>query len=104
MMTKVTLGEEHLSCGMVMQDSSCGDEQAENPGCCDNEYTQVTTDDNFTKARLDVKFDTHFVVAFVSIFMLKTPFLEEALFAAYIDYNPPPLIKDIPVLYETFLI
>lgn len=90
MMAKVTLGEEHLSCGMVMPDTACGDEHAEDHDCCDNEYTQVLTDDNFAKAQFDIAFNTPFVAAFVSVFLLNTTSVEEALVTHYSDYNPPP--------------
>ncbi|MFC7356655.1 hypothetical protein ACFQO1_03070 [Jejudonia soesokkakensis] len=104
MIEKLTLGEEHLSCGMVLADTSCGDEHAEDHDCCDNEYTQVSTDDNFAKAHFDINFDSPFVAAFVSVFVLNVSLTEDASVTSYTDYNPPPLIKDIPVLYETFLI
>ncbi len=104
MMTKVTLGEEHLSCGMVMEDSSCGDEHTEDHDCCDNEYTNVDTDDHFAKASFDIQFDTQFLIAFVSVFVLQQTRNFDNNLDFYKDYSPPPLGEDLQVLYDTFLI
>ena len=104
MMSKVTLGESYLSCGMVMETSPCDDEKMEIPSCCENQFTQVSTDDNFAKTSYKVDFDASFVAALVTIFVFKELPLDDLKANYYSAYNPPPLIKDIPVLYETFLI
>jgi len=104
MMSKVTLGESYLSCGMAMETPACDDEKIEAPSCCENQFTQVSTDDNFAKASFKVDFDTSFVAALVTIFVVKELSLENPKANYYSTYNPPPLIKDIPVLYDTFLI
>ncbi|MFT4849555.1 MAG: hypothetical protein ACI83B_002099 [Sediminicola sp.] len=107
MLSKVTLGEEHLSCGMAMEVPDCDDDDyddAEDRHCCDNEYTSVTTDDNFAKANFNIDFDKSFAIAFVSVFVLQQLVEYEASIDDYTLYYPPPLYKNIPVLYETFLI
>ena len=104
MMEQVTLGQKHLSCGMVIENSACEDEDAEDHDCCENEYTQVNVDDNFAKVSFNITFDQVFAATFVSVFVLQTPVEELIQSENFSDYNPPPLIKDIPVLYETFLI
>lgn len=104
MLTEITLGEKHLSCGMAVEDSACGDEHSEDHDCCDNEYTKVTTDNHFAKASFNIGFDQTFVVAFVATYILDIPLSDVTETDRYSEYNPPPLIKDIPVLFETFLI
>ncbi len=104
MLSQITLGEENLSCGMVMEETSCDDEQTEEHSCCDNEYTQVTTDNHFAKASFDIQFDQNFVAAFVATFVLNIPIADTITKDLYSVYDPPPIIRDIPVLYETFLI
>lgn len=104
MLSKVTLGEEHLSCGMVMEAPGCEDGDTEDHQCCDNHYTQVNTDDNFAKANFNIDVHPPFVAAFVSVFILQQVIDYEVNTDFFPKYHPPPLYKDIPVLYETFLI
>jgi hypothetical protein len=104
MLAKVTLGEEHLSCGMVMEVPSCEDNNVEDYHCCDNQYTSVTTDDNFAKANFSIDFHTSFSFAFVSVFVLRQVVEDKMSLDNLALYHPPPLYKNIPVLYETFLI
>jgi hypothetical protein len=88
---------------MVMDDS-CGDEEEEDHSCCDNEYSQVTTDDNFTASVLDFQIPTVFVASFVLVFVLQTEAFINEEQPFFGQYQPPPLIKDIPVLYGSYLI
>jgi len=104
MLSEITLGEKHLSCGMVMEDTACSDEHSEDHNCCDNEYTSVDTDDNFAKASFDIQFSKTFVAAFASVFVLIHTVDYITHRTSYAEYHPPPLIKDVPVFYETFLI
>ncbi len=104
MLTEITLGEKHLSCGMAMIDSACGDEHAEDHDCCDNEYTKVNTDDQFTKASFSIEFQDVFLNAFISTFVFDNFTDEELSETFYKNYYPPPLVEDLPLLYETFLI
>ncbi len=104
MMEKITFSEEALSCGMSMTEDDCGDESEITHDCCDNQYTTVSTDDNFSQASFDVVLNDVFVASFVSVFILGDTTVANQELPQYSEYNPPPLLKDIPVLYETFLI
>ena len=104
MLTEITLGEKHLSCGMAMADSACGDEHAEDHDCCDNEYTKVNTDDEFTKASFSITFQDVIVTAFVIAFVFDHQVEEVSSETVYTNYYPPPLVEDLPLLYETFLL
>ncbi|MDC7995490.1 HYC_CC_PP family protein [Altibacter sp. HG106] len=103
MLAKVTLGEQHLSCGMAMESSTC-DGPSDTHGCCDNHFTKVDTDDHFSKASFDMALDTTFVIAFASVFVLDIPVVNSKETTALITYRPPPLERDIQVWYEVFLI
>lgn len=103
MMSEITLGHEHLSCGMKMEAHPCGDEK-EDHFCCNNEYTDVDTDDSYAKATFDIQFEQNFLIAFVSVFVLNTLDNYESNTHFFRDYSPPPLGEDLQVLYETFLI
>ena len=89
---------------MVMEMSSCDDDQAEDHTCCDNEYTTVDTDDNFAKANFNIDFQQPITASYVSISELFFVLDTQGTQVIPIEYHPPPLFKDIPVLYETFLI
>jgi hypothetical protein len=104
MLAEITLGEKHLSCGMAMVDSACGDEHAEDHYCCDNEYTKVSTDDDFAKASSSIEFQHVFFSAFISILVFDNFSVGELSETYYKNYYPPPLVEDLPLLYETFLI
>lgn len=104
-MATLTLGEEKLSCGMVtMADDACSDEKEEGHSCCDNQYTKITTDENFNPAQDTFQLPTNFLAAFVSVFVFQTKIGASNKNVEFSEYNPPPLIKNISVLYETFLI
>jgi len=105
MLAEVTLGEKHLSCGMKMEAPGCDEDglAAMEHHCCENQYTQINTDDNFSKASFDVNLDVTFAVAFTSVFLLQIDNYPSNV-TFYKDYSPPPLSKDIPVFYQVFLI
>lgn len=103
MMAKITLGQEKMTCGMVVEDA-CGDEQEGTHTCCDNQYAQIATDDNFATSQSSYQITPVFAASFVSIFVLQSQPLLKSQQPEVAFYYPPPLIKDLPVLYETFLI
>ena len=105
MIAKVTLGEEHLDCGMAMETEPAGcDDPESDHDCCDNEYTSVELDDNFAKSSLQFEFDTEFALAFVSVFILNFEAEIMPTDDLFRDHSPPPLIIDRQVHFETFLI
>ncbi len=107
MMAEITLGEKHLSCGMVdAPDSDCGDKTAasEAHDCCKNHVTKIQTDDNFAKASFDLKLNKTFVATFVSVFILQEVEIASIEKTFFADYKSPPLEQDLNILYETFLI
>jgi hypothetical protein len=104
MLSQITLGEQYLSCGMAMDNPGCEDGATQDHDCCDNHYTQITTDDTFVKATFEIEFNKTFAVAFAAIFVLQQ--IENKVLNTnfYADYHPPPLNHDFQILYETFLI
>ncbi|MCB0457271.1 MAG: hypothetical protein R2776_06035 [Flavobacteriaceae bacterium] len=104
MLSKITLGEEALSCGMAMEKDSCGDEKQETHSCCSNKYVKVTTDDHFNKVSFDFNFQGEWVFIPVEVFEVSTIPVVQQKTPSQNPYRPPPLKKDFQVLYETFLI
>lgn len=101
----ITFGEKQLSCGMTMDIDSCNNkEKQENKPCCKNKYENVETDDNYTKASFDVQLNAPFIISFVSVFVLEQSVFIPQLAPLYKYYYPPPIDKDVLVLYQVFII
>ena len=106
MMAGITLGQQQLSCGMDadIPTSNCDDTDITDHGCCDNNFTKIQTDDNFAKAFFDLKLDKTFIATFFSVFVLHELEIASTAKTSFADYSPPPLLQDLNILYETFLI
>ena len=104
MMAKITLGEEQMSCEMVVIDDCGAEDDKEGHGCCDNLYTSVDVDDNFASSSFEMQIDPTVAIAMISVFVLVQEVTDTVTNTFYVDYSPPPLGDDFLVLYETFLI
>ena len=106
MISEITLGEKHLSCGMEdTTDTSCDNTVVvKEDHCCQNHFTKIQTDDNFAKASFDISFHKTFIVAFVSVFAIQEVEIFSIQKTFFADYSPPPLEQDLNILYDTFLI
>ena len=104
-MEEITFGAKELSCGMDVH-SDCDNEEGEDHDCCDNEYESLSVDDQINPTDLEQKtlVNTNFAAALVAVFVLDISSGKKQKITDYKAYEPPPLIKDIPVLYETYLI
>lgn len=105
MMAKVTIGQERLSCGMAPVKDLCDDShQSDTHSCCNNLYTQVAFDDTveqpIVEFQLTPPLKANTTTFSASVYEILT--LQKEV--VYSIYNPPPLIKDFPVLFDTFLI
>jgi len=104
MMAKVTIGQERLSCGMALVKDLCDESgQSDTHSCCNNLYTQVVFDDTIEQPVLEFQLIPLFDVnntAINSVSEILTPQKE----VVYTIYNPPPLIRDFSILFDTFLI
>lgn len=106
----IAFSEAALDCGMEMKKPAptCEHETSEKTSlhkndCCDNQLHQVETDDYFTGSGYAFTFHKDFIAAFVSVFVLRQ--IEHVSTTPEIlRYFPPPLDKDIQVLYQVFLI
>ena len=105
MMAKVTIGQEQLSCGMAPVKDLCDDShQSDTHSCCNNLYTQVAFDDTveqpIVKFQLTPPLKANTTTFSASVYEIIT--LQKEV--VYSIYNPPPLIKNFSVLFDTFLI
>jgi len=101
----ITLGEKHLTCGMKMDVKDCDNEaQEENHHCCKNKYESIDTDDNYSLASFDFQINVPFIASFVSVFVVQQIEDDSQSLHFYANYDPPPINKDVPVLYQVFTI
>ena len=105
MMAKVTIGQERLSCGMALVKDLCDEShQSDTHSCCNNLYTQVAFDDTveqpIVEFQLTPPLKANTTTFSASVYEILT--LQKEV--VYTLYNPPPLIKNFPVLFDTFLI
>ena len=105
MMAKVTIGQERLSCGMAPVKDLCDEShQSDTHSCCNNLYTQVAFDDTVEQPVVEFQLTPVFDVDNNAIISSVSEILTLQEEVVYTIYNPPPLIKDFPVLFDTFLI
>ena len=105
MIAKVTIGQERLSCGMAPVKDLCDDShQSDTHSCCNNLYTQVAFDDTVEQPVVEFQLTPVFDVDNNAIISSVSEILTLQKEVVYTIYNPPPLIKDFPVLFDTFLI
>jgi hypothetical protein len=100
---KITIGEKYLSCG-PNEMPPAQKKSVDKPACCQNVYHKVETDSDYNGASFDFQPEITFVAAFVAVFVFQPAQDLETKIRPYSDYLPPPVAKDIPVLYQTFLI
>ena len=107
-MSRFLLGESALSCGMAAMESNCDSDHGDGlsfskSGCCENEYRSFQVDDNYHPELVKLVQNFSFAVAFfyTDYFTGLFPSVEKTF---YSDYSPPPLEKDLRVLFQTFLI
>ena len=106
MNSEITFSEKNLSCGMEAAVEDCSENTIvpDHKDCCKNQITKIHTDDNYAKASFDLKLNKTFVATFVSVFVLKKVEITSTEKIFFADYNPPPIERDLNILYDTFLI
>lgn len=103
-LSTITFGEKDLSCGMSMDADDCDDKEQEPIDCCKNEYENIDIDDNFSLASFDVLINVPFIASLISVFVLQHTDFDTQSQHAYAYYDPPPIDRDLSVLYQVFII
>jgi hypothetical protein len=109
--SKVMFEKTHLGCGMMDMDLSCDetgktnnhDVTIEKIPCCENEFHTIQTTGEFVKNTTPVTFSVDFAIAFIYA-TANIDLLPNSAPQSFTDFSPPPLEKDIQVLFQTFLI
>lgn len=106
--TSVMLGQEDLSCGMTDMETPCKN-QPQSPtvkskGCCENQYVQFEIEDDYNSSTVvETPVQMDFVAAFIISYINLYSF-DASAEAEYLNYAPPLLDLDIPVLIQSFLL
>jgi len=101
--------DDHLHCGMEMQNPpSCDTDTNQShklsrKNCCENHFSKIEIDDNYNGNSLELHIDKVFLAAYAIVFVAKIQ-EDKATINSFKHYKPPIPDKDIPVLYQTFLI
>jgi hypothetical protein len=101
--TVLSIGSSDVSCGMEKNRNNCATGQQMRDDCCQDEFQIIQNDEDYTQQITDFDFSADFFIAFVTSYveLFQTETTEIDFFT---DHSPPPLIKDIPVLIQSFLI
>lgn len=101
----ISIGARDLNCGMESTEEVPCEEQDEtiDYDCCQNEFQEFKITDKFQPAIHDIQVDLQFVIAFIDTYFQLTSF-EKEQYSKYLNYHPPLLDRDIPVLIQSFLI
>ena len=110
--SQLMIGAQDFSCGMIMPESTCenNDEDCPNSNqgemetnCCDNDYMQLSVDDNYdTVSSIELP-NLNFVVAFVHTY-LSLDLSSDNSTQEYFNEAPPLRKQDIRVLHQVFRI
>lgn len=101
--SKFSLAKAEVSCGMEVDSAPCSKQTTIKSNCCQNEYQKVQIDDDYAPE----------TAQWASVFLTMLAYQPsmEILFYPqttqndfFSDYSPPPLIKNIPILINAFLI
>ncbi len=102
--SSITLGEKSLSCRMEVPASACDLPTNSDGDCCDDEHTAVKTDDSFSKVSFHITFQKPFSAVTPATYFSTRSLATAALPNHWAFYSPPPIQKNLPVLYQVFLI
>jgi hypothetical protein len=104
----LAIGDTNLDCGMMDAMQKPVDHENSNTivsesACCSNEYSEYNIEDDYSAGLTSVDVNNTFLFAFAYTYL--SPDLNEIDHnRPYIYYDYPPLITDIHVLNQSFLI
>lgn len=100
--TAFSLMKTDVSCGMEKEEKTYSNGEQINSNCCQDEFQLVKVEEDYMQQYNKVEYNKEFVaVLFTVVFDL---FSLETHEGFYSDYSSPPLVRDIPVLIQSFLI
>jgi len=108
--SKIITGNTQLGCGMENL-GSCDNNNSSNdndlsissPPCCENQYETIQLSDDILSDIVRINSDIDFTAVFINPSKIQV-LLSKSAKLFYADYSPPPLEKDIQMLFRSFLI
>lgn len=106
----IGLSTEAHKCEMEDMDEPCKNDTHSDGSnlkpvdCCSNDFIQLQLNENFdSPGEVDTELNTKFLAAFTLVYLNLYSFQFSAK-TEYVDYSPPLLRHNIPVLFQSFLI
>ena len=101
--TVVSIVNADVSCGMESKTNDCSTQPQIKNNCCQDDFQFIQNHEDYTQQITVFDFSTDFIVAFINSYieLFETEISELDFFT---DHSPPPLIKNIPVIIQSFLI
>lgn len=101
--TVLSIGSSDVSCGMEKKANNCSTKPIMKKNCCEDEVLLIQNDEDYTQQLTNFDFSPDFLIAYFTSYieLFENETIETDFFT---DHSPPPLIKDIPVLVQSFLI
>ena len=101
--TVISVTNADVSCGMESKKSNCATQPKVKKSCCKDNYLLIQGDQDYAQQVQAVDFSVDYLSAFVIAYveLIQTETTQDDFFT---DHSPPPLIKDIPILIQSFLI
>ncbi len=108
MMSELAFSAKHVDCGMESTKKECTDEEAHsahfnNLDCCENSVELINLDEDLSLKKSSVDLNPIFAFSLIHSFIL-IDFSIDSVVSTFQDYHPPIVPKDIPTLYQSFLI
>ena len=101
----LSLANKDIDCGMQVKNHSHAAKSNDvNKACCENTFQPVQLDEKYISPKISLN------SSLVNYAILKYTILKELFPVStetailFTNYSPPPLIRDIPILVESFLI
>lgn len=100
--TVLNLGKSDISCGMKNMTKECGNHKQFKKKCCQNEFQEIQIEDDYIPQIADYNLDTKFAALF--LFITSNIFNVETEENTFNNHSPPLLVRNIPILIQSFLI
>lgn len=101
--TVLSIGNADVSCGMEKAQNNCASGQQMKSNCCQDEFQLIQNDEDYKQPLTNFDFAPDFLIAFVTSYV-ELFGNETTKIDFFTDHSPPPLVRDIPVLVQSFLI
>ena len=101
--TVIGFSNTTASCGVDEAIHNCEKGFEVSSNCCDDQFQVVKLDENYIQEYQDLNLDKDYMQV---VYFILTGMIPVDVFNSYsfVDYSPPLIVTDIPVLIQSFLI